>query len=32
VKKTHEMPVSDDEADKIRKAADATKSLLALLT
>jgi malate dehydrogenase len=32
VKKTHEMPVSDDEADKIRKAADATKQLLTLLT
>jgi malate dehydrogenase len=32
VKKTHEMPVSNDEADKIRKAADATKSLIALLT
>jgi malate dehydrogenase len=32
VKKTHEMPVSDDEADKIRKAAEATKQLLTLLT
>jgi malate dehydrogenase len=31
VKKTHEMPVSDDEAAKIRKAADATKELVALL-
>jgi malate dehydrogenase len=32
VKRTHEMPVSDDEAAKIRKAADATKQLLTLLT
>ena len=32
VKRTHEMPVSDDEAAKIAKAAAATKDLLALLT
>jgi malate dehydrogenase len=32
IKKTYEMPVSDDEADRIRKAADATKDLIALLT
>jgi malate dehydrogenase len=32
VKKTFETPVSDDEADRIRKAAEATKALLALLT
>ncbi|HYM15944.1 MAG TPA: malate dehydrogenase [Dehalococcoidia bacterium] len=31
IKKTLEMPVSDDEAAKIRKAADATKDLIALL-
>ena len=31
IKQTYEMPVSDDEADRIRKAADATKALLALL-
>ncbi len=31
VKQTHETPVSDDEADKIRKAADATRNLIALL-
>ena len=31
IKRTLEMPVSDDEADKIRKAAAATKDLLALL-
>lgn len=31
IKQTYEMPVSDDEADRIRKAADATKTLLALL-
>ena len=31
IKKTHEMPVSDDEATKIKKAADATKELIALL-
>src|SRR5437763_806189 len=31
IKKTHEMPVSDDEASKIKKAADATKELIALL-
>jgi malate dehydrogenase len=31
IKKTHEMPVSDDEAAKIKKAADATKELIALL-
>jgi malate dehydrogenase len=32
IKNTYEMPVSDDEAAKIRKAADATKELIALLT
>jgi malate dehydrogenase len=32
VKKTHVMPVSDEEGAKIRGAADATKALLALLT
>jgi malate dehydrogenase len=32
VKKTFETPVSNDEADRIRKAAEATKTLLALLT
>lgn len=31
IKRTLEMPVSDDEAEKIRKAAAATKDLLALL-
>ena len=31
IKRTHETPVSDDEADKIRKAADATRNLIALL-
>jgi malate dehydrogenase len=31
IKKTHEMPVSDDEKAKIQKAADATKDLIALL-
>jgi len=31
IKKTHVMPVSDDEAAKIKKAADATKDLIALL-
>ncbi len=31
IKQTYAMPVSDDEADRIRKAADATKALLALL-
>ncbi len=31
VKKTHEMPVSDDEKAKIQKAAAATKDLIALL-
>jgi malate dehydrogenase len=31
IKKTYEMPVSDDEASKIRKAADATRELIALL-
>lgn len=31
LKKTYEMPVSDDELAKIRKAADATKELIALL-
>ena len=31
IKQTYEMPVSDDEAARIRKAADATKTLLALL-
>jgi malate dehydrogenase len=31
IKKTLEMPVSDDEAAKIKKAADATKDLIALL-
>lgn len=31
VKRTYEMPVSDDEAAKIRKAADATRELIALL-
>jgi malate dehydrogenase len=32
IKRTYEMPVSDDEAARIRKAADATKDLIALLT
>jgi malate dehydrogenase len=32
IKKTYETPVSDDEAAKIRKAADATKDLIALLS
>jgi malate dehydrogenase len=32
IKRTHETPVSDDEAAKITKAAAATKDLLALLT
>ena len=32
IKKTFESPVSDDELAKIRKAADATKDLIALLT
>jgi len=32
VKRTLEMPVSDDEADKIQKAAEATKNLIGLLT
>lgn len=31
LKKTHVMPVSDDETAKIKKAADATKDLIALL-
>jgi malate dehydrogenase len=31
IKKTYETPVSDEEAAKIRKAADATKDLIALL-
>jgi malate dehydrogenase len=31
IKKTLEMPVSDDEGEKIRKAAAATKDLIALL-
>jgi malate dehydrogenase len=31
IKKTHEMPVSDDEKAKIQKAAGATKDLIALL-
>jgi malate dehydrogenase len=31
IKKTYETPVSDDEAAKIRKAADATRDLIALL-
>ena len=31
IKKTHEMPVSEEEASKIKKAADATKELIALL-
>src|SRR2546421_1656213 len=31
IKKTHEVPVSDGEASKIKKAADATKELIALL-
>ena len=32
IKRTHEMSVSADEAAKIKKAADATKELIALLT
>jgi malate dehydrogenase len=32
IKRTHEMPVNDDEAAKITKAAAATKDLIALLT
>ncbi len=31
LKRTHEVPVSDDEAEKIRRAAEATKGLIALL-
>ena len=31
IKRTLEMPVSSDEAAKIKKAADATKELIALL-
>ena len=31
IKKTYETPLADDEAQKIRKAADATKDLIALL-
>jgi len=31
IKKTHEMPVATDEAAKIKKAADATRELIALL-
>ncbi len=31
IKKTHQMPVSDDEAARITKAAEATKDLIALL-